>query len=120
MRTKLKKMDNIRTRFRGVFSREGKKFFGLHETRTLLLTHIKEVESGQEVADHLWFNYTKGFEALGPLTVGDMIEFDARVAVYKKGYYGRNEWAQLTNPPSRDYKLSRPTRIELVKRHQET
>jgi len=32
---------------------------------TVILRDIVVADSGQHVASHLWFNYTKGFQALG-------------------------------------------------------
>lgn len=109
MRTQLAKINEVRTRFRGTFAREGKKYFGIHETKTLLLTNVTEVLTGKVVTDHLWLNWTQGFAALGPLAPGDVVEFDARVKSYEKGYFGYREDYK---PVETDYKLSHPTRIE--------
>jgi len=79
---------------------------------TLLLRDVVMVETGEKATDHLWFNLTKGFEALGELNEGDVIEFDARVKSYQAGYRGRDIERELDNPPRTDYKLSHPTKIE--------
>lgn len=69
------------------------------------------MDTGAVLADHLWFSFTKGFEKLG-LKEGVVLEFDARVRDYSKGYvnkkYGINNRRQ-------DYKLSHPTKIRLVR-----
>ena len=115
-RLELKKIYKIRTRFKGVFVRIGIKtntYTGWQE-ETLLLRDIIELETGKKVTDHLWFNYTKGFKDLGELSEGDILEFDARVTPYKKGYRGYDDDKWLANPPRIDYKLSRPTKIKKV------
>jgi hypothetical protein len=63
------------------------------------------------VADHLWFNYTKGFQALGILVEGDVIEFYARVREYTKGYVNYRE---MIDEREIDYKLSYPTKFRKV------
>ncbi|MGC3946508.1 MAG: hypothetical protein QM762_18620 [Chryseolinea sp.] len=113
MRTGLKKIEQERKKFQAVYQREGKKinWKGYSET-TILLKDIKD-ETGKIVTDHLWFTMTKGFEALGTLTAGDVIEFEARVTDYRKGYVNRRI---NVNQRSVDYKLSRPTKMKVVGR----
>jgi hypothetical protein len=74
------------------------------------LHHVTD-DTGKVVADHLWFTKTKGFEALGSLKNGDVIEFEARVTNYRKGYVNRKIGV---NQRSVDYKLSRPTKLSVV------
>jgi hypothetical protein len=115
MRKKLQNRENKRMRFQGTFARMGAKpgWHG-HPEQTILLQHIIETGNEQVVADHLWFNFTKGFQAIAPLTEGDVIEFDARVKSYRKGYWGHGENRAIENPPQWDYKLSHPTKISKV------
>jgi len=107
-RTKLKEIEEFRGTFTGIFERMGSKsgWKGSTET-TVLLIDIQD-ENGIIITEHLWFNYTKGFRELGTLTVGDSIQFNARVKKYYKGYQGYSEepWNRET-----DYKLSHPTKI---------
>lgn len=108
MRHELKKIGKAeRHTFTGIFERTGYKTAYHHlnpiYSPTLLLTEIRDL-NGKLIADHLWFNYTKSFLKLGQLLRGDIIQFDARVANYTKGYY-----LCQTN----DYKLSYPTKIRL-------
>jgi hypothetical protein len=72
---------------------------------------VRALDDAAVAADHLWFPMTKAFEALGPLTQGDVIEFDARVTRYEKGYRGRRVDVAIENPPAYDFRLSRPTRL---------
>ncbi len=107
MRKVLAAQSGERKKFRATFSRIGKKtnFKGYSED-TILLKDVREAETNNLVADHLWFNYTQGFEKL-LLTEGVVLEFEARVKEYSKGYVNKAlRLNQLT-----DYKLSHPTKI---------
>jgi hypothetical protein len=108
MRQKLKKIEEQRAAFTGLFKKYGKKAnFRGPSTETLLLVEIRD-SNGEFVCNHLWFNLTKGFEQLGTLKEGDRIGFEARVKTYKKGYVNRRLGLNQT---AVDYKLSHPTRI---------
>jgi hypothetical protein len=112
-RTELKKIVEVRGRFRGTFARMGSKHaYRGPDLPTVLLQTIIEVQTGRVVSDHLWMNYTEGFKAIAPLVEGDVIEFEARVKPYEKGYKGRRE--EVWKPVTIDYKLSHPTRIRKV------
>jgi hypothetical protein len=111
MRKLLKSTEGERMTFRARFVKTGKKIsYTGHPEETILLQHIRAVDSGREVSDHVWFAYTKGFQALR-LTPGCELEFDARVKEYTKGYVNRK--AGIDNR-AKDYKLSHPTKIKLV------
>lgn len=115
MRRQLEKMEGERLEFIGTFERLGQKsgWSGTTET-TILLKNIEVADSGQRVASHLWFNYTKGFAAvmLNGLKPGDRLRFRARVGPYVKGYLGRRD--DVYKQVEVDYHLSRPTKIELI------
>lgn len=117
MRKKLGQSEGERKRFRATFTRLGKKVnYNGYSEDTILLTGIVDVATGTTVADHVWFSYTRGFEAIR-LQPGTVIAFDARVKIYNKGYVNR----QLNvNQRRQDYKLSHPTRIEVVTASQES
>jgi len=110
MREKLKIRDGKRMRFKGTFDRYGLKsaYKGL-PLETVCLENIQTMQ-GEEVTDHLWFNHTKGFKALGLLYPGDVIAFDARVGSYLKGYGGEEYGQQV------DYHLTRPTKLAVLGR----
>jgi len=74
---------------------------------TVLLVDIRD-SNGKLICDHLWFNMTKGFEVLGTMREGDVIQFEARVKEYKKGYVNRRAGIDQSRS---DYKLSHPTKI---------
>lgn len=99
--------------FSGVFVREGLKsaYRGL-PLPTVLLKDIRLKDNDKIITDHLWFNKTKGFEALN-LKEGDIVQFDARVDSYTKGYQGHRE--DVYSYIEKDYKLSYPTKIKLIK-----
>lgn len=109
MREKLKEKRGSRERFRGTFNRYSLKssYKGLPK-ETILLADVQTIQ-GQHVTDHLWFNHTKGFRALGMLYPGDIIAFDARVRPYAKGYVSRDEDRREI-----DYKLSHPTKLVIL------
>ena len=110
MRKKLKIINEIRKTFIGQFVRFGTKSGYMGIERTILLKDIKDLE-GHIISNHLWFNYTKGFEKIN-LQENDVIKFDARVKEYERGYKGYKEG--IYKPIELDYKLSHPTKIEKI------
>lgn len=114
-RLKLKQIGTEeRKRYVGTVDKFGirRGFKGLIDT--ILLINIKLEGSEEIITDHLWFNLGKQFSDLN-LQKGDVIAFNARVAKYKKGYYGSRE-LEIPKPPAGDYKLQRPTKVTVVKR----
>lgn len=111
MRKELAPQAGERKKFRATFSRIGKKtnFKGYSED-TILLNDVREAETDKPVADHLWFSYTRSFEKV-LLTEGAVLEFEARVKKYSKGYVNK---ALRLNHLSTDYRLSHPTKIKKV------
>jgi hypothetical protein len=111
MRTKLASEKGKRKKFRAVFERMGKKTnFKGHSEDTILLKTVVDLETNTMMADHIWFSYTRGFEKIS-LTEGAIIEFEARIKEYKKGYVNRS---LNLKPQTIDYKLSHPTKIKKV------
>ena len=117
MRAELKELGyNRRHRFIAEFNRYGTKSGWEGATlETILLVNIRLKDSHKQVANHLWFNKTLGFGALGELKAGDIIEFEGRVDSYEKGYKGRYAEEKGESWAETDYKISRPTKIRLVK-----
>ena len=113
MRKALKQLEGERRRFTGTFCRFGQKNGWKGRTlTTVLLKDIKDAR-GNIVSDHLWFNLTKEFNNL-TLTEGTTrIAFDARVKSYYKGYQGYREDV-YDNPVEMDFKLSHPTKVQVV------
>ncbi len=86
MRKKLVDKVGERKKFTAVFNRLGKKAgYTGYSVETILLTKVRDAETGEVVTDHLWFTFTKGFQLVG-LAEGDTLEFEARVKAYSKGY----------------------------------
>jgi hypothetical protein len=111
MRKELAAERGNRKKFSAVFSRVGKKVnFKGYSEETILLKNIIDVETNAVVADHCWFSYTQGFEKAS-LTLGDRIEFEARIKEYRKGYVNRS---YKINNATTDFKLSNPTKIKRV------
>ncbi|MCL0081289.1 hypothetical protein M1N64_03565 [Peptococcaceae bacterium] len=110
MRQDLKKINGTRDKFTGTFVRKGIKTGFKGQLETILLSDIRDVDNNL-VADHLWFNFTKGF-ADANLTSSKKVEFYARVKKYTKGYQGYRE--DVNAPISVDYKLSHPTKIKVI------
>lgn len=111
MRKKLQEIKEVRKTFTGIFERIGFKNGYKGVLETVLLKDIKDTE-GNYISDHLWFNLTKGFESLN-LKQGDVIQFNARVKEYTKGYKGYRE--DVYKPIETDYKLSHPSQCKKIK-----
>jgi len=111
MRTELEKMDEVRDTFTGTFVKFSTKNGYKGIEKTVLLKDIKDM-SGRIMTDHLWFNFTKGFSELN-LIENDVVQFDARVKEYEKGYRGYRD--DVYKPIETDYKLSHPTKIRKIK-----
>lgn len=116
MRKNLKQIDGLRKEFIGTFVRFGsKKNFKGYPKTTILLSNIQNPINSKIFAEHLWFTLTKQFDNI-KLKEGDLISFHARVKEYYKGYKGYREEVQWEKPIEKDYKLSHPTKVRLLKR----
>jgi hypothetical protein len=113
MRKKLAEEVGARKKFQGVFARYGKKVnYKGYSEETVLVEQIVDAETNQMMCDHLWFSLTKSFKKLN-LTSGDVLQFDARIKEYQKGY--KNSAYKINNT-TKDFKLSHPTNISLTKK----
>jgi hypothetical protein len=111
MRKALAAENGIRKRLTAIFSRIGKKVnYKGYSEETILLKNIMDTETNKLVADHVWFSLSKGFEKIS-LVEGMILEFEARVKEYKKGYVSKN---LKINNRATDYKLSHPTKIKKI------
>lgn len=105
-----------RHRFTATFVRFGEKNGYWGSKKTILLKNIKLLDTDEIVTDHLWFTYGKLFERLN-LNKGDVIEFNARVGKYTKGWISKKNWYERGCPPVQtDYKLEYPSKITVVSR----
>jgi hypothetical protein len=111
MRKDLAASQGERKRFKGLFVRVGKKInYNGHSEDTILLQNVTDLSENRIVADHVWFTFSKVFDDAG-IREGDVIAFDARVKSYKKGYVNR---ALNMNKRKEDFKLSHPTKVEIL------
>ena len=108
-RIKLSKYEGQRRRFEGTFERFGVKsgYKGRPE-RTLVLLKVIDTLSKEVVCDHLWFTVGKRLDMLD-LKGRDIIQFDARVTSYLKGYVHRDEDGFEEGCQTVDFRLSFPT-----------
>ena len=105
MRTQLAKIDDVRAKFTGTFVRFGtKNGWRGRIDKTILLKDVKD-SAGQIVTNHLWFNYTQRMASCH-LQPDDIVQFEARVTDYEKGY----------GVHTVDYRLSYPTKVAVVQR----
>ena len=111
MRKTLAREEGKRKKFQAIFERLGKKInYKGYSEETILLKNVIDLETKTVATDHLWFAYTKGFQKL-TLQPGALIEFEARVKEYVKGYVNKS---YRINQQQTDYKLSHPTKIKLI------
>ena len=109
MRKKFKSMEGKRCTFIATVGKFGKKsaWKGEDET-TILLLDIKD-ESSNPLEDHVWMVCRKRIKECN-LEIGDIIQFNARVTLYRKGYREDDD----ENPFRFDYRLSFPTKIAKI------
>lgn len=111
MRLNIKNLDMTTPQtFSGFFNRTGYRVEqdadGVDEYEpTLLITNVKD-GNGRMITDHLWFNYTADFQALGQLKSGELLKFTATPTTYMKGRPGEHH---------KDFQLTDPTDIALVR-----
>lgn len=108
MRSELEKLNGERKRFRAVIEEFGTGR-GPRRTETVLLVDVCRTDDPTAVvADHVWFKKTAAFQAVA---LGDVIEFDANVEPYEKGYQNFRLGIDETTI---DYRLSKPANVEIV------
>jgi len=111
MRNSLAAQAGERKKFNAVFVRLGKKTnYKGYSKDTILFKDVCEADTNRKVTDHLWFSYSKAFEKV-ELKAGNVIEFEARVKSYTKGYLNKR---YHIDKKTTDFKLSHPTRIKNV------
>lgn len=108
MRSELEKLDGERKRFRATVEEFGTGR-GPKRTETILLVDVRLVDDPDAVvADHAWFKKTAAFKTVA---LGDVIEFDADVEPYEKGYQNFRLGIDETTI---DYRLSKPANVEVL------
>lgn len=109
MRKELKKLNGKRLIFSAIVEGFGVRHFKDKEIPTILFKDVRKQPDDKIVTDHLWF--TKG-KSWSDMTIGQRVQFEARVKEYEKGYKGHRDVPDA--PITTDYKLERPTKIELL------
>lgn len=113
MRKNLGNINGSRTRFRATVKRFGsKKNYHGYPEPTILLIDVAFAETDKQASDHIWFTVGTTIKKLG-LKPGDVVEFDARVGEYIKGYVNRREYIDNR---TLDYKLNRPTKFAVIQK----
>ena len=88
MRTELQPLEGQKSQFVATFEKYGTWRSNGIVGRSILLRDLKTAR-GRLLADHIWINYTAGFDALGEFVQGEIVRFTAGVKLYFKGYFGQ-------------------------------
>ncbi len=111
VRFQLRSLQGCRFRCRATVGRFGeKRAFRGPPQKTVLLLDVVQTRTGQKLTDHVWFTVGKWMTAAN-VRPGDVIEFDATVGTYIKGYQGHREDVEDAPPVRQDWRLERPTRV---------
>lgn len=108
MRTELAKFAGQRNWFRARIEDIGT---GRSSSRreTILLVEVRCTDDlDAVVADHIWIKKGGQFQAV---SIGDVIEFDAEVEQYEKGYMNFRMGIDETTI---DYRLSKPSNVQAI------
>lgn len=100
-----------RHRFRCVIGRRGSASGYKGDIETVLLKDVLCLSAKCGIVDHLWFKCGKWVNGI---TEGDVIEFDARVSWYEKGYFGRRAYEMGEDWSEWDLRLERPTKVVVI------
>lgn len=107
-RTALAKYEGVRIVVIATVGRRAKKSGYRGDVETLLLTDLKSPD-GEVLTDHKWLTAGKWASALKE---GQIIQFEARVGQYERGYFGQREGVFV--PHSTDFQLERPTKVKVI------
>lgn len=115
----LEGLEGRRLRFMATFWQYG--IFRSHRGagKTILLKFVRDLK-GKLLADHMWINYTAAFDAVGEFKRGDIVQFDASVGKYIKGYFGERIEDRLNHPARIDYRLKYPHNVQKIGIGEET
>jgi len=113
MRINLQGCVGRRMTFTGLFWQYGAFCNRRGAGRTILLRAVRDL-NGKEFADHVWINYTAGFDIIGEFQRGDLVQFEATVSEYVRGYLGEKIEDRLKHPLQIDYRLKYPRKVKLL------
>jgi hypothetical protein len=108
-REHLKNMLGERLLFKATVAEYSFRYFKDKKIPTILLKSITKANDDHVLADHLWFTLGKSW---ANLNIGDVVQFEATVSEYEKGYKGVRK--DIFEPIRKDYKLTRPTKIKTI------
>jgi hypothetical protein len=106
MRTKLQEIDGQRVRFKAKVLKFGTR--RVLQIPTVLLERVIIADSGEMATDHVWLSARN---ILGTIQPGSIVEFDARVRPYEKGYFNPRKGI---NNRRIDYELVYPTALNVL------
>lgn len=95
------------------YARCGERRAANNASETVLLRDVRDAETGELLADHMWFNRGRLWRSLD-LRAGDRVEFYSRAIEYRTGYWGPNRVRQQEAPARRDYRLTPPAGLTVV------
>jgi hypothetical protein len=96
------------------YLRMGSRHVGRREFLTVLLGDVRDADTGNLLADHVWFNRGNIWRQAG-LRPGDVVRFQTRPIEYRTGYWGPNLVRQLESPARFEYRLTTPEGLEIVR-----
>jgi len=97
------------------FSRIGIRSAHGKTRQTVLLTSVREVDTGILLTDHLWLNRGNVWKNAGAIP-GDLVTFEARSIEYRTGHFGPDHLLREEYPPRQDYTLTAPKEVQVVHR----
>lgn len=110
MREVLHFLEGKRLKFQGVVKRIGtRSSFKGPDLETILVKNITLADRDTVICDHVWLTKRK---RLAEVKAGDIIQFEARVGKYLKGYKGHR--FDVYKPTQIDYRLDRPSKVEVT------
>lgn len=95
--------------FSAKFVRKGYKSGFRGDITTYLFSDV--MCDGELLTDHIWITETKGLKSLD-LVENNIVQFNARVSLYTKGYQGRRE--DVPRRCETDCKLSYPNNFKII------
>jgi hypothetical protein len=98
-----------------VYVRTGIRTLNGRSFDTVLLRDVRSTQSGAVLADHLWFNRGRIWRRAG-LRSGDVVRFEARSIEYRTGHWGPDRLRRMEEPPRRDFKLTPPESLQVIRR----
>lgn len=81
----------------------------------LILVNVRDKDENL-ITNKLILDYRPNFRNLNELHKGDVIKFKGRPKIYFSGYFGSNPVMQEKYPVKKDYKITVPSKVELIEK----